>query len=254
MGFFGKRRPQQNPQQGMSIDELVMRDKERKEELQRKYEAACAEVSDAEVKMARFILTDLRITAANFRIVQKPGGSFGHEVLCLQSTRPGEEEKYFIEPTRTERPTLHFATWVMTMVERREVTDVLKRHLSRIAAVGKYYGDITNDMQERIHLSDDRSYRRTHAGLQQFLFDLNAMEVFQKLCQTHQADFQRLNWHALKGDHKFYLYMDQEVKEFLYNDTSLQAIDQLVKEHDVPSQATSGSQDDRSGSAPEAGP
>ena len=251
MGLFGKKKRTSTRQP--TIDEIVMRDKERREENERNYKAACAKVSDGEVEVAMAILADPRIQKAGFEVVQKPGGQYGHEVLCFQSTRSGEEKDYFIEPTLTERPTLFFVNRVMDAVEHREITDILKQYVSDMVSLGVYHSSSIDREQENTMYLGEKSYYRTRAGLQQLLFDLNALKIFRKLCQTHQADLERLRWFVLKGDRAFKLYTTTGVKEFVYSEESITEVGRLIARGNAPDDQPdepSGSQAESSGGQP----
>lgn len=135
------------------------------------------------------------------------------------------KEEYGVS-TETDLPTLDFAKYAILYAERLEVNRQLLDFKSRAAACGMgLYG--INDTNDKFNY---QKYERTHAGLQRFLFDLNAEEIWQQLIQRFSADLRELNWYVIRGKTGFTFYTGKNATELNYHEDSLRIIDEAIKE------------------------
>lgn len=212
----------------------------RRREAEDKYRAQLNATSEEEAEAATKLLDDPRIKAAGFAIenLVVSADVYPHQVLRLFNLRKSMPAYDVVTPT--ERATYAFVAEVMRRVERREVTDLLMAELPRAAKVGwQIYNagdENATGIGVTVNCADSRCWDRTYVGLQTFLFDLNAEEIFQQFSRRFSADLERLHWQALKDPRNIKIFAGTETYEFAYSEA---AFDQITSLINTPPQASS---------------
>jgi len=237
MGFpFFARRPAAAEER--KISEQIAQKQRR--EAEKKYREQLNAISEEEAEAAAKLLDDPRIKAAGFAIenIIVNREVFPHQVRRLFDLR--KNMPVYDVLTLTERATYAFAAEVMRRVERREVTDLLIPELPRTAKVGWQIYNAECESGSSFSATDNhfgnRHWDRTYVGLQKFLFDLNAEEIFQQFSRRFSADLERLHWQALKDPRDIKIFAGIKTYEFAYSEEAFAQIADLIN---TPPQASS---------------
>lgn len=186
------------------------------------YEKKRAAIPGQEVEQAQAVLADPRIRAAGLE-VREEDNDVGQKFLRLWSLIDGTTLNVL---TETDRPTLSFAGQVMHRVESYEVALVVYHQRQRAAKLGcelapsSFYPDTFSFV--------DHHYPCTYAGLQRFLFDLNAREIYQQALNAWSAKLQERNWYLLRGERNMVLCTNQEQIQLPYHEDSVAKIGELL--------------------------
>lgn len=207
-----------------TIEQALQRRQKEASRAREAYQKLRQSISKSEAEQAREILSGPRCQTLSLEAVTRyQDDDKERPYLRLYNSLHGEE---YNVSTETDQPTYGFAAQAIRYAELLEVNRELSKLRARAAACGFELSDSDcSDMTDKFCRS---RYKRTHAGLQRFLFDLNAEEIWQQLIRRFGDNLRELNWHILRKEYSLVLYTGKNVTELNYHEDSFALIEKAI--------------------------